>query len=73
MSSFPEPLHWNGDDVNPVDLDRGWGVPYYCPTCHWSGRGGVAAFAHARLTHHAIVLRDAPEFGPIIVGPRKDP
>lgn len=45
------------------------GIAYACLDCEWNGRGGVKAFAHHRESrHHRIIVRDAPQMGPLPFG-----
>jgi hypothetical protein len=57
-------LGWH--DTPPDPRESGPGHVYVCRDCNWSGRGGAAAFDHHRAQPaHRIVLRDAPQLGPI--------
>lgn len=59
-SSHPE---WHGDEPildGPTVRAR----HYRCLACDWTGTGRTA-YAHHRQQHHPIVLRDAPQYGPI--------
>jgi hypothetical protein len=50
MSTFPEPVQWNGPDTRDMS---GQPQPYRCTACAWTGRGETA-LRHYRATGHAI-------------------
>jgi hypothetical protein len=60
-SSHPDFTAWSGDE-EPV-ISQG-GLGYACLDCNWTGTGRTA-YAHHRGQHHPIVLRDAPQYGPV--------
>lgn len=56
--------HWNGEPEAEHDPNAGgYGEPYICRDCSWTGRGGVEAFNHYRSSEdtHRIRGRNWPE------------
>lgn len=43
---------WQRHDTPPSG--GGSGVPHVCIECDWTGRGGIKAYAHHRVTGHAV-------------------
>ncbi len=50
---------WHSTEPPDPNAD-GHGVPYICTSCPWTGRGGVRAYAHQRITGHDVRGRHWP-------------
>ncbi len=61
---------WKTNSDDPGTVERGpRGIVYRCLDCDWSGKGGVRALKHHRASrHHRILVRDAPQLGPLPFG-----
>jgi hypothetical protein len=66
MRAHPDAPEWSGDPPDP--REAGPGHAYRCLECAWSGRSAQAYDHHRDQPAHRIVLRDAPQFGPVIFG-----
>jgi hypothetical protein len=66
-TSFPEP--YDGREDNPGRGGHGpSGIPHRCITCGWQGKGPAVYDHHCENPAHQIVLRDAPQWGPVSFG-----
>jgi hypothetical protein len=65
--SHPDFDQWSGDEPDPYRDGPPLPIYYRClaPGCDWVGQALGAFDHHTGQGHHAIILRDAPQFGPI--------
>jgi hypothetical protein len=64
--THPDFDQWSGEPPDP--RESGPGQYYRCLDCDWAGRSALAYDHHCKHRDHRIILRDAPDFGPVAFG-----